>query len=95
MNLVKGDPAARRGAATIGVRPEHIDLSKTSGEWPARVRLAEHLGSDTFVYADVDGLGAFTIRVDGEADLKPGDKVFLNPREDRVHKFDKDGLRLA
>ena len=95
MNLVKGDSAARRAAATIGVRPEHIDLSTRAGEWPARVRLAEHLGSDTFVYADADGLGAFTVRVEGEADLKVGDKVFLNPREDRVHKFDNDGRRLA
>jgi multiple sugar transport system ATP-binding protein len=95
MNLVKGDSAARRAAATIGVRPEHIELSTGAGEWPARVRLAEHLGSDTFVYADADGLGAFTVRVEGEADLKPGDKVFLNPREDRVHKFDNDGRRLG
>ena len=95
MNLVKGDSASRRAAATIGVRPEHIELSTRAGEWPARVRLAEHLGSDTFVYAEADGLGAFTVRVEGEADLKAGDKVFLNPREDRVHKFDNDGRRLG
>ena len=79
MNLVAGASAEKRGAATIGVRPEHATLSNASGEWPARVRLAEHLGSDTFVYAEADGLGALTIRVEGEAGLKPGDMVFLKP----------------
>ena len=55
MNIVDGAPAAKRGATTIGIRPEHIDISTSEGEWPAKVRLAEHLGSDTFVYVDVDG----------------------------------------
>ena len=52
MNLIKGAPAAKRGAETIGIRPEHADVSTTAGEWPAKVRLAEHLGSDTFVHAE-------------------------------------------
>ena len=63
MNLVKGAAAAKRGAATIGIRPEHADVSTTAGEWPAKVRLAEHLGSDTFVYAEADGIGPMTLRL--------------------------------
>ena len=94
MNIVEGEHAARRNATSIGIRPEHLDISKTAGEWPVRVRLAEHLGSDTFVYAEGEGLGHFTVRVAGEADLRAGDNVFLTPREDRIHKFDKDGRRL-
>ncbi len=38
MNLVTGESAARRGAATIGVRPEHLQLSTAWGEWPAKAR---------------------------------------------------------
>ncbi len=57
MNTVTGASAAKRGADTIGIRPEHIDISTTEGEWPGKVRLAEHLGSETFVYVDVDGVG--------------------------------------
>ncbi len=95
MNLATGASAGKRGAATIGIRPEHIDVSSTAGEWPARVRLAEHLGSDTFVYAEAAGLGQMTARVEGEASLRPGDAIFLTPREDRLHKFDKDGRRIA
>jgi multiple sugar transport system ATP-binding protein len=94
MNLATGPSAAKRGAATIGIRPEHLELSNTAGEWPARVRIAEHLGSDTFIYADVEGQGQMTVRVEGEAPRKPGDMIYLTPQEDRLHKFDKDGRRI-
>src|SRR3984957_18080153 len=69
MNLIKGPPAAKRSAETIGIRPEHADISTTAGEWPAKVRLAEHLGSDTFVHAAADGIGPMTLRLEGEAAL--------------------------
>ena len=95
MNLITGPSAARRDAATIGVRPEHLQLSTISGEWAAKVRLTEHLGSDTFVYVEVDGIGMMTIRVEGEAAHRPSETVYLTPAEDRLHKFDKDGRRLG
>ena len=57
MKLGTGAPAAKLGAITIGVRTEHCDISTSAGEWPARVRLAEHLGSDTFLYLEADGIG--------------------------------------
>jgi multiple sugar transport system ATP-binding protein len=95
MNIVTGPSAEKRGAATIGVRPEHLQLSKTAGEWSARVRIAEHLGSDTFVYAQGEGIGQMTVRVEGEASYKPGDTIFLTPVEDRLHKFDRDGKRIG
>jgi multiple sugar transport system ATP-binding protein len=94
MNTVTGPSAAKRGATTIGIRPEHLALSATAGEWPARVRIAEHLGSDTFVYAEVEGQGQMTVRVEGEASRKPGDVIYLTPQEDRIHKFDVDGKRI-
>ena len=94
MNMVTGPSAAKRGAATIGIRPEHLQLSATAGEWPARVRIAEHLGSDTFVYAEVEGQGQMTVRVEGEASPKSSDVIYLTPQEDRIHKFDVDGKRI-
>jgi len=94
MNLIKGPPAAKRGAETIGIRPEHADISTTAGEWPAKVRLAEHLGSDTFVHADGDSVGPLTLRLEGEAPLTPGQSIFVTPREAHLHRFDKDGRRM-
>jgi multiple sugar transport system ATP-binding protein len=95
MNILKGAPAAKRNADTVGIRPEHIDISTTAGEWPGKVRLAEHLGSETFVYVDLDSGEHFTIRAEGEAQLNSGDRVFLTPREPRLHRFNAAGQRIA
>ena len=54
-------------------------MSTTAGEWPATVRLAEHLGSDTFVHAEADGIGPLTIRLEGEAPMTPGQTHLRHP----------------
>ena len=33
MNFIEGDEAAKLGAHSIGIRPEHIDVSETEGQW--------------------------------------------------------------
>ena len=66
MNFVDGAGPAKRGAQSIGIRPEHIACRQGQGDWQGKVRVAEHLGSDTFIYAEVDGLGLMTVRVEGE-----------------------------
>jgi multiple sugar transport system ATP-binding protein len=49
MNLIGGKAAADHGATTIGIRPEHVDVS-TESHWPGTVGVSEHLGSDTFFH---------------------------------------------
>jgi multiple sugar transport system ATP-binding protein len=95
MNVATGPSAAKRSATTIGIRPEHVDVSATAGEWPAKVRLAEHLGSDTYVHVEVDNIGSMTIRLGGEAPNEPGQRIFLTPQEARIHRFDEQGLRIG
>ena len=95
MNIMGGAPAAKRNATSIGIRPEHCDVSGSAGEWPAKVRLAEHLGSDTFLHVEADGIGAMTIRLSGEAPSQPGQRIFITPQESRVHRFRTDGMRVA
>jgi multiple sugar transport system ATP-binding protein len=92
MNFVQGPQSKRYKAHTIGVRPEHISLSKTQGDWNGTVGVAEHLGSDTFLHVHVDGIGQVTARADGEFDLKHGERVFLTPNEAKVHRFDEHGI---
>ena len=91
MNLVAGPSAAKRGATTLGVRPEHLELSTTAGEWRGEVLHAEHLGSETFVYARAEGVGPLTIRLSGEATYHAGDRIFVTPQESRIHLFDEQG----
>ncbi len=96
MNFVEGEEAAKRGAHTLGVRPEHISVSDSEGSWSGTVGVSEHLGSDTFLHIHDTGLAeTLTVRVDGEVGFRHGDRVFLTPREDVIHKFGPDGLRLT
>ena len=96
MNLISGPEAAKHGAHTIGIRPEHIDVSTTEGTWSGVVKVSEHLGSDTFFHVYDTGLTEMmTVRARGEVGLRHGDRVFLTPREDSLHRFDANGLRIA
>jgi len=94
MNIFGGNPAQQHGAAKIGVRPEHIAASTEAGTWEGVVGVAEHLGSDTFLHVHETGLAeTVTVRVDGELPVKHGDRIFLTPEADKIHRFNEQGLR--
>jgi multiple sugar transport system ATP-binding protein len=94
MNIVNGAEAEKLGAATVGVRPEHMMLSKDHGVWQGTVAVAEHLGSDTFVHIRADDIGPMTARVSGDMTLEHGDVVWMSPVPDKVHRFSPDGRKL-
>ena len=96
MNLISGAEAEKHGAATIGIRPEHMNVSKESGDWKGRVGVAEHLGSDTFIHVHDTGLtDLMTVRITGDIAVKSGEDIYLSPEMDKLHKFGADGLRLG
>jgi multiple sugar transport system ATP-binding protein len=95
MNLIDGAYAQSKNAKTAGIRPEHLLLSKDSGLWTGTVTVAEHLGADTFLHANVDGIGLITARCDGEFGVKHGDRIFLTPDEAKLHRFDDKGLAIG
>ena len=94
MNLIEGAEAAELGAKTIGIRPEHLDISLTSGAWKATVSVSEHLGSDTFFHVIADGLGPMTVRAGGDVTASHGDTIWLTPQSDKIHRFGPDGKAL-
>jgi len=94
MNLINGTAAARHNATTIGIRPEHVDVSTERGEWPGEVGVAEHLGSDTFLHIQAEGMGQVTARVGGELGIGHGARVWLTPRPDCIHRFDGEGRAI-
>ena len=95
MNFLTGGEASRHNATTIGVRPEHVQISTSSGLWTGKVGVSEHLGSDTFLHVNVEGQQSpLTVRADGEVQLNYGDTVYLSPEEDKVHKFDNNGKAI-
>ncbi len=94
MNFITGAEAEKEGAATIGIRPEHLNPTRDGAGWRGIVTAAEHLGSDTFLYVDVPGIGPMTARVQGEAGLKVGDSVALAPDPARLHRFNAAGKAI-
>ncbi|MEM8868867.1 MAG: ABC transporter ATP-binding protein [Pseudomonadota bacterium] len=95
MNLIDGAEAGKHNATSIGIRPEHVDVSKTDGLWRGRVGVAEHLGSDTFVHVHDTGLvDMLTVRIPGDISVSHGDDIYLSPDPEKMHRFGADGLRL-
>ena len=95
MNLIEGTAAAELGAATLGVRPEHLTLSRAEGRWRGSAGVAEHLGSDTFIHVEAEGIGPITVRTPGEFALRHGETVFVSPDPARLHRFDREGKAMG
>jgi multiple sugar transport system ATP-binding protein len=96
MNLIDGNEAKKFRSKTIGIRPEHLTVSKTEGVWHGTVGVAEHLGSDTFVHVLVDQLGRqLTARTSGELPLKHGEAVYLTPDPAKIHRFGENAIALS
>ena len=95
MNLISGAEAKKHDAETIGIRPEHIELSQTDGMWKGKIGVSEHLGSDTFFHITTPAASEpLTVRASGEMSLNYGSEVYLTPKQEYLHRFDAQGLRI-
>ena len=90
MNLIEGYEAKKHGATTIGIRPEHIDVTP-DGAWHGVVGLSEHLGSDTFLKVNAGDLGTLTLRASGEISYRHGDAIRFAPQDGKLMRFGADG----
>ncbi|MDO9418172.1 ABC transporter ATP-binding protein [Pararhizobium sp.] len=95
MNFIDAERLGEQGAKTIGVRPEHIALSRESGEWQGKVIHVEHLGADTIVYLETEKTGLLTVRLFGEHQYAPDDIVYATPDAGHRHRFDANGIALT
>lgn len=95
MNFIDAARLGLSGVKTIGIRPEHMALSRSEGDWRGVITHVEHLGADTIVYLDTEKVGLVTVRLFGEHDFKPEETVFATPDRRRQHGFSADGKALA
>ncbi len=95
MNFIEGAAASKYNSACIGIRPEHITVSRSEGEWTGKVNVAEHLGSDTFLHVTVDGIGQITARAGGEVAVRHNENIYLTPQADKIHRFGSDETAVA
>ena len=82
------------GDVTVGVRPQGLALG--SEGVPAEVKVVEELGSETFVFVEMEHRGKATrirVRVSADLHIARGDHTFLEVLGP-VHVFGPDGLRL-
>ncbi|MBN9605148.1 MAG: sn-glycerol-3-phosphate ABC transporter ATP-binding protein UgpC [Actinomycetales bacterium] len=91
--------SATGGTATVGIRPEDLQI-KSSGEGlPVEVDVVEELGADGYLYghAEVDGQRVDIVaRVDGRKHPNAGEKIVVTPVPQHVHAFDSEsGERLT
>ena len=95
MNFITGAPAEKAKCKTLGVRPEHLEISTKAN--PAAISgIAEYtevLGSDSFIYVQT-GHGMVTARENGRTAVAKGDKVYLRPVDGHTHRFDEAGKRI-
>jgi multiple sugar transport system ATP-binding protein len=83
---------------TIGIRPEHVVTGELAAKAPVQmtisVDLVESMGSDTLVYATMNG-EPFRVRMDGQATVKSGETLEIGIDPSRASLFDKaDEARL-
>jgi ABC-type sugar transport system ATPase subunit len=87
MNLYSGEIAERFGCKTYGIRPEHIKLSETDGQWQGKVRHVERLGAEAIIHLDITGMGEMVVRAEGETPFAPGAMVWATSLESAAHRF--------
>jgi len=97
MNLLPAEvlagAAARPGATTLGIRPEHLRLGDT-GALRAQVLMVERLGAQSLVHLRLANGSALTASVDGARAVRNGEQVGLDFPSEHVHAFGLDGRAL-
>ena len=94
MNFLTNDHARSHNAHSIGIRPEHFNVSSDNGDWEGVVGVSEHLGSDTFFRVNV-GDETLVARVSGEIDIQYGDTVYLSANPENIYKFDENEMAIS
>jgi len=95
---LEGSVARREGAATLGIRPEHIEIrlgeAPREGDLQANVALVEPLGKDTLLYLECGSSKSLIAIVEGYQQVQPGSRVAYGFRRDRVYAFGPDERRV-
>ncbi|MGV1793968.1 ABC transporter ATP-binding protein [Rhizobium sp. A37_96] len=94
MNFLTGRHAEAHGAATLGIRPEHIQISAPGTGISGTVAFAEHLGSDTFLRVDLPDAGHVIVRGGGDLMVAAGQEISMVFPEEKLHRFDGDGQAM-
>ena len=79
-----------KSAIVLSIRPEHIQFDKTKNDF--QIIEIESLGHENLVYVNCDPI--ISIRTKSNENLKIGDTVGLEIREENILFFDEKGYRI-
>lgn len=79
---------------TLGIRPEHLEYSHEGGDLKGTIMVEEQLGSDAFLYVEVEGIGLVTVRAVDERNYHGGETIYLSLPHDRCHVFNATEQRI-
>lgn len=86
-------PDAKPDTMTVGIRPEHAQLSD-DGPLLMKVSQVEQLGSTSILHGHVLPDAPFEIILSGQTRIQRGDAVRVSAPAEHLHYFDQNGLRL-
>jgi multiple sugar transport system ATP-binding protein len=93
--------ALGEGAIDVGVRAEHVSLSReapagTAHVFPGVVTVVEPTGVDTFVTAQLDGAEASIVaRLPADTALRRGERIFASAPATHLLRFERTSGRLV
>jgi len=87
-------PAATQ-ARNFGIRPEHISVCgfDDAHAW-GKADVVERLGSESYIYCDVESIGRILMRVAGNTAVKNGENVAMKFDLAEAHVFDEREVAL-
>ncbi|QDZ12925.1 ABC transporter ATP-binding protein [Devosia ginsengisoli] len=94
ISLPRQSKAIAGQTVTIGIRPEHLHLGKSEGEFTLGVipNIVEQLGIHTVTYSTLPGGENFIGLFEGDPNVPEGQKLEISFALDQVHLFDQAGL---
>lgn len=81
-----------KDANKIGIRPEHIWLDNRG--LAVTLKSKERLGSESYLYSQDTQGEQIVIKTDGDDESTPGETLYLQFAEERIHQFDSAGLTI-
>ena len=79
----------------LGVRPEHMKISKRGKGLAGTISVTEHLGADSFYHVETEGGDSLVARGHLSDGLREGDAVKLTFDPQHIHLFDAEGRCLT
>lgn len=80
--------------ATVGIRPEHIQINAENPTLMGEVLVVERLGGETYCYVKVAGGDTLIVQTEGDRPVAVRDRVPLYIDGNLCHLFDADGMAI-